>query len=107
LPKGKATGPGEPMRSWRRMKLPGAMLRGSGPRRAGVAFVSKVGKFARPPRPRHEIVAYATRHDHIPGNDPQLAVLSRFAFDDVVGPNREPRGKPRLRTHDERSVVWP
>jgi hypothetical protein len=93
--------------SRRRMKLPGAMLRGSGPRCAGVAFASNVGEFARPLRRRHEIVAYATRHDHIPGNDPQLTALSRFAFDDVVGPNREPRGKPRLHTHNERSVVWP
>jgi hypothetical protein len=37
----------EPPCSRRRMKLPGAMLRGSGPRRAGVAFVSKVGEFAK------------------------------------------------------------
>ena len=73
----------------------------------GSGLCEQVGGFARPLRRLHEIVAYATRHDHIPGNDPQLAALSTFAFDDVVGPNREPRGKPRLRTHDERSVVWP
>jgi hypothetical protein len=91
----------------RRMKLPGVIFRGSGPRRTGAAFASKVGGFARPLRRRHEIVAYATRHDHIPGDDPQLTARSRFAFDDIEGPNREARGKPRLHTQDERSLVWP
>jgi hypothetical protein len=41
--------------SRRRMKLPGAMLRGSGPRCAGVAFAS-VGEFAR--RLRRRLTTY-------------------------------------------------
>ena len=65
------------------------MRRGPEAQCGRVAFASKIGGLRAPLRPRHEIVADATGHHQISGNDPQLAAISRFAFDDVVGADRE------------------
>src|ERR1700730_4672090 len=80
------------------LESPGAALN------AGTPLAGAIGGIVRPLGRRHEVVASAVRHDHIPRYDPQLTAGSGFAFQDVAGPDREPRRKPRLQSHDIRSV---
>jgi hypothetical protein len=63
----------------------------------------QIGGLAHPLGGRHQVVAHPARHHHVPRDDSRLPAFSRFTFNNVVGPDREPRGKPRLRGHDHRS----
>jgi hypothetical protein len=87
-----------------RAELPGATPRVPGALRTTALLAGEIGGLTRPFGGRHEVVAHPARHDHIPRNDPQLTAFSRFTFNDISGPDREPRGKPRLRGHDNRSI---
>jgi hypothetical protein len=44
----------------------------------------------------HEVVAHTARHHQIARDDPQLATLRWFPFDDVAGADGEPGRKPGL-----------
>src|SRR6202011_4043666 len=97
--------PGIPHSGWTdwKAKLAGATPHRPGPLCADSLLAGEIGGLARP-FGGHQVVAYPARHDHIPRHDPQLTAFSRFAFNDIAGSDGEPRGKPRLRGHDNRSI---